>query len=75
MAKEAIAKFMEAAVTDRSTAEKVSALAAKCGYAFTADELLAVEATQEMSDDEIEEATGGSARPNVMGLARTRFIF
>ncbi len=40
MAKENIAKFFNAAMTDKALAEKLAALAAENGYDFTAAELL-----------------------------------
>ncbi len=52
MAKENIAKFFSAAATDKALAEKLAALAAKHGCAFTAEELLECAAVRPLSDDE-----------------------
>ena len=48
MAKENIAKFFNEAMTDKTLVEK---LAAECGFAFTAEELLALGAARPLSDE------------------------
>ena len=59
MAKENIARFFEAAMTDKALAAKVAALAAKHGYGFTAAELLAFGATRPISDGDVKDVSGG----------------
>lgn len=59
MAKENIAKFFDAAATDKVLAGKLAALAAECGYAFTAAELLELGAARPLSDEEAKGAAGG----------------
>lgn len=59
MANENIAKFFDAAITDKALAEKLAALAAENGYDFTAEELLKLGAARPLSDAEAEDAAGG----------------
>ena len=59
MAKENIAKFFDATVTDKALAEKVAALAAENGYDFTAAELLELGEARPLSDEEAA-VTGGT---------------
>lgn len=63
MAKENIARFIEAMVIDKPLAEKVTALAAEHGYNFTVEELLAsgntADSVQSLSDTEVEMVSGG----------------
>ena len=59
MAKENIEKFFDAAMTDQPLAEKVAALAAENGYAFTAAELLELGAARPLTDEETAVAAGG----------------
>ena len=53
MAKENITKFFEAAAADQALAEKLAALAAENGYAFTAAELLELGVTHSITDEEL----------------------
>lgn len=57
MAKENITKFFDAAVTDKTLAAELAALATEHGCDFTADELLELGAAIPLSDDETEKAT------------------
>ena len=59
MAKENITKFFNAAVTDPALAEKLAALAAENGCAFTAAELLELGAARPLEDEEATKAVGG----------------
>ena len=59
MAKENIAKFFGAAMTDKALAEKAAALAAESGYDFTAAELLELGTARPLSDEELENTGGG----------------
>ena len=59
MSKENIAKFFEAAAADKALAEKLAALAAENGYAFTADELLEWGAVRPISDEDAEQNVVG----------------
>lgn len=61
MAKEAITKFFDAAMTDRALAEKLAALATENGYDFTAEELLELDAARPISDGDVEDVSGGGA--------------
>ena len=67
MAKENITKFFEAAAADQALAEKLAALAAENGYAFTAAELLELGAARPLEDEEATKAVGG------LGGSRTHF--
>ena len=64
MAKENITKFFEAAAADKALAEKLAALAAENGYAFTAAELLELGAARPLGDEEATKAVGGSRTPS-----------
>lgn len=59
MAKENIAKFFGAVVTDKALAEKLAALAKESGYDFTAEELLELGAARPLTNDEMARAAGG----------------
>ncbi len=59
MAKENIARFFNAAMTDKALAEKLAALAAKSGFEFTAEELLELGSARPIDDAEMENAAGG----------------
>ena len=63
MAKENIARFIDAAMTDKALAGKLAALAVENGYDFTAEELLELGAARPLSDEETENAFGGR-KPN-----------
>lgn len=67
MAKENIARFFDAAVTDKALAEKLAALAGENGFDFTAEELLEAGIQRPISDKEVEVAIGGGNRQNYMG--------
>ena len=64
MAKENITKFLEAAMTDKTFAEKVASLAGESGYDVTAEELLKLGTQRPMSDEEAEAAAGGDGGRN-----------
>ncbi len=59
MAKENIAKFFGAAMSDKALAEKVALLAAEHGCDFTAEELLELGAARPLSDEEAAGVAGG----------------
>lgn len=59
MAKENIIKFFDAAMADKSLAEKVATLAMKNGYDFTVEELLKLEVDCPLSDKDAENVQGG----------------
>ncbi len=59
MSKENIAKFFDAAMTDKALSEKVASLAAEHGYDFTAAELIELGTARPLSDDETGGAAGG----------------
>ena len=59
MAKENIGKFFIEAMTDKTLAEKLAALAGENGFAFTAEELLELGAQRPISDEDVEGVTGG----------------
>lgn len=66
MAKENIARFIKATMTDKALAAKVAALATEHGYGFTATELLAAgdkadspTAVQSLSDTDMGAVSGG----------------
>lgn len=61
MENQMIQKFLAAATTDRTIAGKLAALAAECGYEFTAEDLLATEVA-EIPEDELTEVTGGAPK-------------
>ena len=61
MAKENIARFFDAAMTDKALAEKFAALAAENGYDFTAEELLQLGAVRPIPDEDVKDASGGGA--------------
>ena len=60
MAKENIARFIDAAMTDKALAAKVAALAAEYGYAFSAAELLEMGEVRPLSDADAEKAAAGA---------------
>ncbi len=59
MAKENIAKFFNAAMTDKALSEKAAALASENGYDFTAAELLELGSARPIADADMENAAGG----------------
>ena len=59
MAKENINKFFSEAMTEKSLAEKLAALAGKNGFDFTVEELLELGAARPLSDGEAAAAAGG----------------
>lgn len=59
MAKENIARFFEAAMTDKTLAGKVAALAVENGCPFTAGEFLEIGEASPLSDEELGDASGG----------------
>ena len=59
MAKENIGQFFDTAMTDKTLADKLSALARESGYDFTEGELLELGAARPLSDDEAADAAGG----------------
>lgn len=68
MAKENISRFIEAAITDKTLAAKVAALATENEYNFTADELLELGETRPLSDNDAGDARGGGAvHPGIGG--------
>lgn len=60
MAKENITKFFDAAVTDKTLAAELAALATEHGCDFTAEELLELGAVRPLSDADAEKAAAGS---------------
>ena len=60
MARESIARFIDAAMTNMALAAKVAALAAEHGYNFVAEELLELGAVRPLSDADAEKAAAGS---------------
>lgn len=66
MARETIAEFMEATMTEKALADKVVALAVEHGYDFTAEEFLELGAACPLSDDDAEKAVAaGGGLPGV----------
>ncbi len=59
MAKENIAKFFNAAMSDKALAENLATLATENGFEFTAEELLELGSSRPLSDDEVADAAGG----------------
>ena len=59
MAKENINPFFDTAMTDKTLAAKLAALAGENGYDFTAEELLELGAARPLSDGEVAGAAGG----------------
>lgn len=62
MAKENIAEFFHAVMTDSVLAEKLSCIAAENGHVFTAEELLEYGAAYPLTDEETRGAAGGFTR-------------
>ncbi len=59
MAKENIAGFFNAAMTEKALAEKLAALAAENGFEFAAEELLELGSARPIDDADMENAAGG----------------
>lgn len=59
MAKENIARFIDATMIDKALAEKFTALAAEYDYDFTVEELLGFGAVRPLSDENIAGVSGG----------------
>ncbi len=59
MAKENIAGFVNAAMTEKALAEKLAALASENGFEFTAEELLELGSARPIDDADMENAAGG----------------
>ena len=70
MAKENISKFFNTAMTEKTLAEKLTALAGESGFAFTAEELLELGAARPLSDGEVADAVGGNRRLSILELRR-----
>ncbi len=66
MAKENIARFINAVTTDNALAEKVVALAVEHGYDFTAAELMELGSARPLSDDEAAGVAAGALHPNFL---------
>ncbi len=71
MAKENIAKFFNAAMSDKTLAGKLAALAKEHGCEFTAAELLKYAEAGSISDKELDKVSGGLAA----GQAQRRLFF
>lgn len=63
MATENVMDFLEAAMTDRTLAEKLAALASENGFECTAEELLELGEAMPIADDETDGAVGGKNPP------------
>lgn len=63
MAKENITKFFDAAVTDKTLAAELAALATEHGCDFTAEELLELGVARPISENEASAVSGGIYLP------------